>query len=354
MTAEHNYPPEPVERRRAPAGQAMMVLLTALLMGSLLNADRLDYTARTQPYGVQRSWAMGITGVLKSISHATLLNRPRLMLSKAAGNVDPPPAIDTKGVVIVKPTTPGQASGTTTTTPPDYRVPTDSDPLRILVSGDSLMGWIGPAISQELDGKPIAVTEDWKVATGLARPDVRNWPVQLAADVKQYDPEVVILGFGGNDMQDIATDHGRVSVGTPEWRDEYQRRVAQVLNAVAGENRTVYWLGLPITTRANIEKAAPIQRAAVKAEISARPWAHFVDTRPLLSPDGIYTAYLPDGSGGEVKVREGDGVHPNLAGASRMVRPITAALVKDRKLDPPPRLPAVTTTRPTATTRPSG
>lgn len=354
MTAEHNYPPEPVERRRVPAGQAMVVLLIALLLGSLLNADRLDYTARTQPFGWQRSWAMGITGALKSVSHATRLNRPRLMLSEAVGNIDPPPAIDTKGVVIVKPTTPSQGATTTTTAPPDYRVPTDSDPLRILVSGDSLMGWIGPAISKELDGKPIEVTEDWKVATGLARPDVRNWPVQLAADMEQYNPEVVVLGFGGNDMQDMATDDGRVAVGTPEWQAEYQRRVAQVLNAVAGQNRTVYWIGLPITTRADIERAVPTQRAAVEAEISARPWARFIDTRPLLSPDGTYTAYLPDGSGGEVKVREGDGVHPNLAGATRMVRPITEAMEKDRKLAPRQPPSASTTTRPTPTTRPPG
>lgn len=356
MTTEHNYPPEPVERRRSSAGQAMVVLLVALLVGALLNADRLDYTARTQPFGWQRSVAMGITGFLKTTSHATLLNRPRKLLSDAAGNVDPPPAPDTAGVKIARPTS---DQVTTTTAPPDYRVPTAADPVRILVAGDSLMGWIGPAISKELEGKPIRVIEDWKVSTGLARPDVRNWPAQLEADMEKYDPEVIVLGFGGNDMQDMATDRGRVTVATAAWKTEYQRRVAQVLNAVEGRDRTVYWIGLPITTRDNIEKAVPTQAAAVRAEISVRPWAHFVDTRPLLAPDGVYTAYLPDGSGGEVKVREDDGVHPNLAGARRMVLPLTRTLVKERKLVPPKPKPttttaATTTTTTTTTTRPSG
>jgi hypothetical protein len=108
--------------------------------------------------------------------------------------------------------------------------------------------------------------------------------------------------------------------------------VAQVLDAVEGRGRTVYWIGLPITTRGNIEEAAPAMAQAVQAEVSARPWAHYIDSRKTLSPDGTYTAYLPNASGKEVKVREDDGVHPNLAGAARMVEPMVAALRKERKL----------------------
>lgn len=329
MTDEHNFPPEPVERARVPAGHALTVILVALLVASLLNADRLDYTARTQPFGWQRTWAMRITGVLKATSHATRLDLPRRALSDAAGNQDPPPPRDTGSVVTVPATTPG---ATTTTTPPDFRTPTAADPVRILVVGDSLMGWIGPAITKELDGAPIQVTEDWKVGTGLARPEVRNWPAQLEIDMDDLDPEVVVIGFGANDVQDMTSADGRVTLGSRAWHAEYQRRVAQTLNAVEGENRTVYWVGLPITTRPDIEKAAPALASAVKTEISARPWAHYIDTRPILAPDGVYTAYLPDGAGGQVKVREADGIHPNLAGARRMVAPLVKALTKERKI----------------------
>ena len=65
----------------------------------------------------------------------------------------------------------------------------------------------------------------------------------------------------------------------------------------------------------------------MRTEISARPWARYVDTRPLLSPDGEYTMYLPDSEGNDVKVREGDGVHPNLAGARRMVAPAADVII---------------------------
>lgn len=330
MADEHNFPPEPTERRRAPAGQALLVVLVALLVGSVLNADRIDTTAHTQPFGWQRTWAMRITGPIKSISDATGLNQLRKAVSESAGNELEPPPQDTRTVVTAPPTSPDAT--TTTSAPPVFRTPSAADPVRTLVSGDSLMGWIGPALTQGFDGQPVKITEDWKVGTGLARPDVLNWPAKLAEDMTAYDPEVVVVGFGGNDAQDMATDDGRVTVGTPEWTAEYQRRVAQVLNAVEGPNRTVYWIGLPITTRGDIEEAAPSMANAVRTEIAARPWAHYVDTQPTLSPDGSYTAYLPDGSGGEVKVREDDGVHPNLAGARRIVAPLLIELAKERKL----------------------
>lgn len=335
MGSEHTFPPEPVPRRRTPAGQALAVVLIALLVSSVLNAERLDYTARSQPFGWQRTVAMGLTGPLVSISRATRLNQPRKALSEAAGNQDPPPPEDTKGVVIASEVGKGGApTSTTSTTTAPPRVPTVADPVRILVAGDSLMGWIGPGINSELDGTAINVIEDWKVGTGLARPDVRNWPAALEQDMAAYDPEVVVLGFGGNDAQDMITDDGRVTPGTKAWAEEYQRRVVQVLDAVEAPGRTVYWIGLPITTKDVIEKAAPSMTAAVKREIAIRPWAHFINSRKILAPDGTYETYLPDGSGDPVKVREDDGVHPNPAGGRRIVATFTDDLAAERNLEP--------------------
>ena len=329
MDETRTYPPEPVPRRRAPAGQALAVVLVALLVGSVLNAERLDYTARTQPFGWQRTWAMRVTGPLATVSRATGLNLPRKQVAEAIGNEDPPPVTDTDLVRTADEL--ANAPSTTTTTAP-IRAPSATEPVRVLVAGDSLMGWIGPALTQDVADLPVTITEDWSVGTGLARPDVQNWPAQLAEDMATEDPEVVIVGFGGNDAQDMSTDTGRVTVGTPQWAEEYQRRVVQVLDAVEAPGRTLYWVGLPITTRAAIEKVAPDMAEAIQAEIEIRPWAHYVDSRTALSPDGTYVTYLPDGSGGEVKVRENDGVHPNLAGAGRIVDAMYDQFVDERNL----------------------
>lgn len=328
MSKEHLFPPEPVPRLRSPAGQALVVMVACLLVASLLNADRLDRTAHTQPFGWQRTWAVRLTGPLQALSHLTLANRPRRSLAEAAGNVDPPPPIDTESVV----TAPPVIADTTTTAPPPLRTPTAAEPLRILVLGDSLMIEIAPQLEQALDGRPVDVREDYQAATGLARPDVINWPARVADDMEAHDPEVVVVGFGGNDAQDMATDDGRLARYSPEWAAEYQRRVAQVLNAIEQPGRTVYWIGLPVTTVTNIERAGPDMRRAIRREVAARPWAHFVDSRETLSPDGVYAAYLPDGSGNPVKVRQDDGVHANPAGAARVVAPIAEAVAAERRL----------------------
>ncbi|MCB0988250.1 MAG: hypothetical protein KDB09_10845, partial [Acidimicrobiales bacterium] len=67
--------------------------------------------------------------------------------------------------------------------------------------------------------------------------------------------------------------------------------------------------------------------------------------------------YLRDRDGTEVKVREGDGVHPNIAGATRMVAPVVEALLDERKVSEAIRRSTTTTTTPsspsTTTRRPS-
>lgn len=341
MSSERNFPPEPVQRQRRPAGQALIVIAIAFLLGTLFNADKISRTAENQPIGSwQRTWAMRAIGPFREVSHALRLNKPREVLADKADNELPPPPKDTETVETVPRTTvpttrPGQTTTSSTTTtikPVEHRTPTDAEPLRILVTGDSLMGFIGPAMVDGLEGKPVKLQEDWKVGSGLARPDVINWPAKLEEDMRSDDPEIVVIGFGANDAQPMRTDSGSVQPGTKEWGDEYQRRVAQLLDEIKGKGRTVYWIGIPLTTRGNIEKAWPQMEAAIRTEIGARPWAHFIDTRPILSPDGNYTQYLPQDGGGQVKVREGDGVHPTLAGDKLIVAPIIEAMTKERKL----------------------
>ncbi len=321
-------------RRTMPAGRALVVILAALVVGSLLNAERIHVTAGAQPLGWQRTWAMRVTGPLQAVSRATRLDVPREVLARATGAPELIQPEDTRTVVTAPPVAPVAPEATTTTVPPvEVRAPSVAEPLRVHMAGDSLIIPIGPAILERFDGQPVEITEGYQAATGLARPDVLNWPARLATDLAALDPDVVVVGFGGNDAQPMVTADGNVAPGTDEWAAEYQRRVAQVLDAIEREGRTLYWMGLPVTTADNIEAAAPAMAAAVLAEVAVRPWAHYVDTNEVLSPGGSYAAYLPDGSGGQVKMRQDDGVHLTTAGATRVVEPLAELLADERSLD---------------------
>jgi hypothetical protein len=226
------------------------------------------------------------------------------------------------------------AAAPATTTTLGVRIPTAAHPLKVLVAGDSLVGWIAPALEQELPaGDPVQVIDDWKGSTGLVRTDYFDWPAKLTSDMAQHDPDVVILGFGGNDTQGITLDDGTVlPLGTPEWAAEYQRRIGAVLDIVEEPGRTVYWLGMPMTQSQPIEDLRPVLTKAVEEEFASRPWAHFVDTRPALAPDGVFTNRLPDETGKLVSTMAPDDIHPNLEGGVRIVQVFLPDLEAERHL----------------------
>jgi hypothetical protein len=226
------------------------------------------------------------------------------------------------------------AAKAATTTTLAVRIPTAAEPLEVLVAGDSLVGWIAPALEQELPAAdPVEVIDDWKGSTGLVRTDYFDWPARLTTDMTQYDPDVVVLGFGGNDTQGITTDDGAVlALGTPEWATEYQRRIGEVLDIIEEPGRTVYWIGLPLTRSEAIEQLRPVLTGAIEAELASRPWARFVDTRDALAPDGAFTSQLPDDSGNLVTTMAPDDIHPSLDGGVRIVGEFLPDLRTERHL----------------------
>jgi hypothetical protein len=179
----------------------------------------------------------------------------------------------------------------------------------------------------------VEVIDDWKGSTGLVRPDFFDWPARIEADMAEHDPDVVVLGFGGNDTQNLTTDDGILLLGTPEWKAEYQRRIGEVLDLIEAPGRTVYWIGLPLTTSDPIETLRPVMTGAIEAELDTRPWAHLIDTREALAPDGTFTSELPGDDGQMVTTMAPDQIHPSLDGGVLIVREFLPELLHERKLD---------------------
>jgi hypothetical protein len=301
-----------------PAGGAWLTILVTLLAGLLLNADGVAHIADTQPLGWQRTAARAAVRPFQAVSHALLLNRPRAWLADATGS---PQHLDAGRDPKAAPTTTTVPGATTTTLAPlQVRTPTADDPLRVYLTGDSFLADVGRGLSATV-GKDDAweITTDAKVGTGLSRPEVIDWPERIEARLPD-DAEVVVLGFGGNDAQDMRANRQTLKVGEPEWEAEYQARIAQVLDIVARPGRTIVWVGMPVATANNMEKARPAMTRAAKAELDKRPGSLFLDTAAALSGgDGEYKDFLP--IGGEPKrVRAADGYHLSPAGATLLGR----------------------------------
>lgn len=216
--------------------------------------------------------------------------------------------------------------------------PTAENPARVYIVGDSDAGTFGPYLQQLLDGTTVVTTQlDYKVSSGLARPDFYNWPDQLAAALPAVDPDIIVATFGGNDAQGLSAFQEELQfvVGDPvaneaEWSTEYTKRAGDVMDLLLEGGRTVIWVGIPNDDNPDVTARLAIQDRAAKAAAAARPGVAFVDTWARFSGrEGNWAEFVIDPRDGEGKdVRADDGFHLNVNGAEILALDI-AQVVRD-------------------------
>jgi uncharacterized protein len=214
-------------------------------------------------------------------------------------------------------------AATPTTTVPATGPPSADNPARVLVVGDSDAGTFAPYLETLLDETDVVQTiVDYKVSSGLARPDFFDWSAHLGQQLPAVDPDIVVVTFGGNDAQGLAQADGSFLNDDPvadreEWLPEYSRRVGEVVDLLAHEGRTVIWVGIPNDDNPEVTARLEVQDEAVRDALASRPDVVFVDTwARFSSPNGGWAQYVVDPRDGQGKpVRAADGFHLNENGA---------------------------------------
>jgi hypothetical protein len=188
-------------------------------------------------------------------------------------------------------------------------------PLRLWIGGDSLSGELGFQLGPMLTKLGIVKTHvDYKVSSGLASNDVRNWPERFAQEQVQYQPEASIFMVGANDASIVGSAVD--GLGAPAWEAGYRSQVDRMMDVLVGglAQRTVFWIGPPtLGTRYN-HGAKELDRV-MREEAAKRPTVVYVDAYTMFSSNGEYSTFLPDSHGNQVRMRIGDGVHFTVAGA---------------------------------------
>ena len=311
-------------------------MLVAFALGALFNADSMLQTAETQKLGTWRhTLGVDIMRPIHSVSSFLRLDRPRRALDRALGN-GPPPEPKPHGrrassdPFAVPSTATTTAHGPTTTGSTNARryqalVVSRTHPATIFVAGDSLSAEFGTSLYR------IAASEhvyrvagngsvDFRVSSGLTRPDYFNWPAELAHDVSTLNPQIVVLMLGSNDNQPIVAPNGHTyGFGTEGWKQEYHRRVGAVMDQLIARNRWVVYVGVPILATRNDQW--PIINTVIEQEAAKRSRAVYIDSFTLFQdPNGHYTQYLPNAQGQLVEVRTDDGIHFQRAGGDLLAR----------------------------------
>jgi hypothetical protein len=317
------------ERRPMSVGHVLVVGLVCLLVGSFLNAPGIRKTALSQPVGWKRDVSTELANPLYDVSHALLLDRLRVGLQELIGrsgddDIDltlPSPTIDR---------TPSDASGPKTQ---PKRAFSPTNMVRLWVGGDSLSispgeSVINQAVATQVIGILRAV--DGHVATGLARPEVFNWPAYLASVVATSSPDAMVLTIGSNDDQTLTGEGGVGPLGSPEWQAEYRRRVGGLMDAVTGSGEvTLFWVGIPqMRNVTRYETRYKLVNEIIKSEAELRPGkVFFVETAALLAgADGGYADFKVRFDGTVIRLRAGDGIHFERAGADLIAGAVLKAM----------------------------
>jgi len=221
-------------------------------------------------------------------------------------------------------TSPTSSTSTTLPPPKPITAPTTDNPAVLYVAGDSDAGTFGPYLETLMKQTGVVkIVLDYKVSSGLARPDFFDWPAHFAAEVPEVNPDIVVVTFGGNDAQGLTDLGGKFVVGQPTgngddaWRAEYGKRVGAVMDYLAGGNRVLIWVGIPNHVDPQVTARMQVQDEVVKAEAAKRPKVVVIDTWARFSGrNGGYGEYVVDPRDGVGKdVRGTDGFHLNTTGA---------------------------------------
>ncbi len=326
-------------RVRLPWTRVLALGAGAFALWFLLFAPTLQHNAQVSPVGTRRTVSLDVTGPVAALSRGLQLSR----IVSATGRENTQPG-GTDGLSISGPragasrgkrhaagtaSVPGSVpvATTPTTAPPNPKMPTAAEPLRVLIVGDSIGLDMGGALQSDLAGTGVVnAALDARESTGLVRPDYFNWPAELTTDLQKEDPQVVVVMIGANDAQDFLGPPD-VPYTSPEWNTLYAQRVAQFMQIAGSGGAAVIWVGMPPMQNPGLSAQMTDLNAVSQHQASvARPPVTFLSTdKSLGTPQLGYTAFETVG-GQVVNVRTPDGTHLTPGGSQVVAQQVISEL----------------------------
>lgn len=185
----------------------------------------------------------------------------------------------------------------------------------VLEIGDSLGNDLGWGLARQVPpGSGLQLVQLDRSATGLADSSYYDWPGQLAADLRTYHPQLVLISLGGNDEQGMEVQGAPVQFPSAAWQSAYLARVTALIREATAAGAYVVWVGLPVMQQPSYSEGIATLNGLYQDAVRAQPHAVFVSTWALFAgPEGRYDAdALVDGQ--PAGLREADGIHYSFVG----------------------------------------
>ena len=211
----------------------------------------------------------------------------------------------------------------------------EAQPGRILVMGDALGGGLGAGLARVAEpGGDYEVSVRFNEESGLARPEVYDWPATVPKILQSNAFDAIVVMLGANDRQVIRADGVRHPFNSPGWVEVYKAQLDLLLDELAASGARIVWAGPPPMKDPEYDAAVVIISVLQRERVEARGFT-FIDMREHLSgPAGGFTDIGEDDTGTVTKLRGRDGISFFKAGNNLMGQIVLTALEKAGEAEP--------------------
>ena len=184
----------------------------------------------------------------------------------------------------------------------------------VLITGDSMMQYIGMIASQNYPKLGLKVLDLSKQSTGLLYKKSHNW-AQVIKDTlaKNKDIKLLVMLIGANDPWGRSINGKFYELNSSEWREFYARRVDEIYKIAKASNVKVLWLSLPCMQKTDYAKKIKLLNEIYK-DVSEQNRQIFINTSEYLCQNDNFLTHL-NKNGKRSKIRQDDGIHISKAGS---------------------------------------
>lgn len=196
----------------------------------------------------------------------------------------------------------------------------EGDRYRVQIWGDAMAEGLVDGLAELMAAEPrFQIEKRHRALSGMMRTDADQEARTIDTQLAQSAPQIIVAILGAGDRVTWrSAGNRRHGVGSDEWKEEYQRRLDLVMRAMRKRSVAIFWVGLPIMRRDDVNADAETMNEMFRSRALANG-ARYIDIFSSFSDaDQAYNAHGPDIAGKIRLLREQDGVHFTWAGYRKL------------------------------------
>ncbi|HXE69401.1 MAG TPA: DUF459 domain-containing protein [Hyphomicrobiaceae bacterium] len=205
----------------------------------------------------------------------------------------------------------------------------EGDTYKLQAYGDAFAEGLIEGLNEAFAGdRRIQVARKHRPLAGIARADFDSEMKTEEASREPLHIAVIMIGYG--DRISIRQDaRERFVLGSPEWREEYGRRVDRFIKILKRRNVGLYWVSQPIMRRYEVNDPTQMMNDIVRDKAYLNG-IKFIDIQAQFADEaGNYSAYGPDLTGRQRLLREADGMGFTFAGNRKLALFVEQEIKRD-------------------------